>query len=257
MSNLQSVLKFLSNLGLSFEESQVYMALLEEGEMTVLEISRAKKISRTTVYRIVERLAAAGLAEETIQHKTRIWTPVSVQKLELLVKEQESKATYLRELLPDLQALLPALESINHAGMQIKIYKGQKGIEQLLWNQLKEESVQSFASKNMLQLTSKEFASKWTLESLFRKVTKQCLVSDLYVRDYMSGQKESENSPIEIRSINWKILDTVIHADIYGKTIAFYRTQNDEQIGIEIHNEQLAKLFRQLFVLGWNQAKNV
>ena len=55
----------LATLGLQKHEAIIYMALLEVGQGTVSEISKAAQLNRTTGYDILERLSLYGLANRT------------------------------------------------------------------------------------------------------------------------------------------------------------------------------------------------
>src|SRR5690606_24790627 len=135
MQSLDVVIKFLSYLGLDFDESKVYLTLLDKGPMTVLQISRATKISRTNVYRIADKLKEGGFLEEKVDSKKLLY-PVGMHKLEMLVKEQENRAEFLRNILPDIATIIPAATSMSQPDTKVLFYRGVEGIKQMVWNTL-------------------------------------------------------------------------------------------------------------------------
>jgi len=58
MSN--SIINELINLGLNEKEAKIYLALIENGEMTVSELSTTTKIQRTSLYDILPPFIHAG-----------------------------------------------------------------------------------------------------------------------------------------------------------------------------------------------------
>ena len=61
----------LITLGLSDEEIQVYLAALEHGSISVLEIAKATNIPRTTVYLLIDSLVKHGLLKLMVKGKKR------------------------------------------------------------------------------------------------------------------------------------------------------------------------------------------
>src|SRR5512145_2001758 len=116
MKNIEPVLKFLSQLGLDFFESKIYILLLEKGALTVLQLSRESKINRTGVYRLIEKLKDMGLIEEVLKDNKKLIVPASLNKLELMVKEQEAKADTLRKMLPEIATLISPNLSTSQPG---------------------------------------------------------------------------------------------------------------------------------------------
>ena len=65
----------LGKFGLSENEQEVYLLLLKRGWSTALQLARAGKVKRTTLYRVLETLAQKGLVETQLMIKPPFTMP--------------------------------------------------------------------------------------------------------------------------------------------------------------------------------------
>ncbi|MCX6739840.1 MAG: hypothetical protein NTZ49_01260 [Candidatus Parcubacteria bacterium] len=59
----------LTNLGLNDKESKVYLACLELGTSSILEIAKKSGVNRGTIYYIIEELKQKQLISQTTKKK--------------------------------------------------------------------------------------------------------------------------------------------------------------------------------------------
>jgi len=237
---------------LDFDESKVYLTLLDKGPMTVLQISRATKISRTNVYRIADKLKEGGFLEEKVDSKKLLY-PVGMHKLEMLVKEQENRAEFLRNILPDIATIIPAATSMSQPDTKVLFYRGVEGIKQMVWNTLQANNeCVGYTYRSLKEIVGEEFAQKWEKEFTFRKLKFRDLIGDEYLQSVKDKNAETYKSDwFETRFISSDILDITHQVDIYNDVVAYYAWHEDEIFGVEIYNKKIAKLQKQLFEVVW------
>lgn len=247
MQNIDVVIKFLSYLGLEFDESTVYLSLLNKGPMTVLELSRATKISRTNVYRIIERLKDQGFVEENVESTRKLVHPVGMHKLELLVKEQESKSEFLRSIFPEIATIIPASNSISQLETKVLFYKGKEGLKQIYWNAMNAtRECLSYTVQSLEDTIGEEPADSWKREFSARRLRLRELVGVGRVAniDKVDNRIDSRFISADILEINQQII-------IYNDVLAYFSFVDDEAFGVEIYNKNTAKIQRQLFEIVW------
>lgn len=260
MSHYDTILKFLGYLNLDIDESKVYLALVEKGELTVLQISREKKISRTNVYRIVDRLVERGLITEIKKDTKRLYNAVGIDQLEVLVKEEESRVEYLKEMLPQLQSILPNEQSIDQPGTHVKFYKGVNGIKQMVWNILESNGeVVGYTFRNLAEVVSRDFALKWMQEFSFRGLVFRDIITENYLgsvkNDTLASQVPTFKN--ETRFLPRTTLSITNQVDIYNNTVAYYHWHEGEILGVEVIDEKIAKFQKQLFEIVWRTAQRM
>lgn len=86
----------LKELGLTNQESKIYLALISLGKSSASIIAREAKTSYGTIYEILAQMERKGLVE-VVPEKTKKFIAVSPNKLMLLVKEKERRIKNLKE----------------------------------------------------------------------------------------------------------------------------------------------------------------
>ncbi len=260
MRSIDGIIKFLSNLGLNVDQSKIYLTLLDYPGITILQLSRESRISRTNVYRLVEDLKEIGLLEEIMRDNKRLLYPVGTHKLELIVKEQESKADFLRKILPELTSLITSSESITQPGTKIQVYKGVEGIKQMVWNTLRcNKEVIGYTFRSLKEIVGEKFESDWREEFIKRNLVIRDLVSDSYLAS-LAGESVKEleySNHFRTKYLSKTVLDINHQVDIYNDVLAFYLWYDTEIFGVEIYNKKISDMQKQLFELAWDRASDV
>jgi HTH-type transcriptional regulator, sugar sensing transcriptional regulator len=96
-----SLLRTLTDIGLSEKEARVYLALLELGEGTVSAIAQKAELKRAIIYVILQKLNKLGYISRVGQAKIERFT--AVDPLQLFNSEQ-SKITNFKYMLPLLRS---------------------------------------------------------------------------------------------------------------------------------------------------------
>ena len=113
---------FLKKLGLSERASTVYLTLLQNGRMSVTDLSKKTKLYRTMVYEAIAELEREGLATMSLKGKYKRYSAESPKKL-------EAKFLELSNQFDDELAQLTMLERAPMSCRPIvKYVEGQKGI---------------------------------------------------------------------------------------------------------------------------------
>lgn len=114
----------LIRLGLSPNQAKVYLACLQLGRASVLEIARTSHLKRPTVYLILESLQTLGLVAQTKQlNKTRFIAESPTKLVDHLAQQQKIAAT----MLPSLQAI----HNIDPDKPTITIEEGIEGVRKV------------------------------------------------------------------------------------------------------------------------------
>lgn len=135
MENVQQV---LIDSGLNEREANVYLAVLELGESTVLPIAKKAGIKRTYCYDILSSLANKGLVSYVQKNNRRRYHALDPKKMHMLLKNR----------FENFQEVLPQLSSLYKTSGKPKVsfYEGKNGIISIyeqLWNVKKVDAIAS------------------------------------------------------------------------------------------------------------------
>lgn len=245
----------LKPYGLTQEESSIYLSLLENNSSSALTISRHTHLSRTKVYRILDKLIQKQLIIQEYNQSGFKFKANHPSQLEFIITQKEAEIISLKQSLHQTVNLLQSHLNINHPNSQILYYRGQKGLSQVNWNLL-------HAKKEFLSYevdTADAYLPHHEAEKL-----RQALIDKNITSKTLMNKKISDNfSQIpkvylfqETRYISPKILtiksDIFIYNDIF--TICHY-LDNHDIFCLEIKNQFLADMQKQVFEVVWHQAR--
>lgn len=253
-SHITSLITYLRHLGLSQEEAAIYVSLTEQGGGTPLSISRVTGINRTKVYRTIETLSQSKLVNiEVREHSSRV-TPVQPERLAEIVKQRQQQAAELARNYPDMERKLAELGVKSRADTKVRFYRGKQGIEQMVWNVLKAKSeVVGYTYRDLADFVGEKYMGDFAAEFVRRNLA----MRDIYSDEYVKGKKSEQDwgGHIKSRYLPDKILAIPHQMDIYDDVVSFYNWHEGEVFGVEIHNEKVARLQKQLFELAWEKAE--
>lgn len=260
-SLLPTLKTFLLQLDLSPEETTLYSVLIQQGQQTILELSRLSGINRTKIYRVLEQMKKKGLIEEIVDENRMLAKAVGLHQIEYLVQEQEEKGAHLRKLFPMISSLLSSA-AMEQSDTKVLFYRGRDGIRQMLWNTLQTDKVgYGYTYRLMAEIVGLDFLKKWRNEWIHRKLLFKDIHSDAYVKsrgDMKDIRLEELSYPQEhfqTRYIPAAILDINHQSDIYNDVLTYYNWYEGEIFGVEIYNHKIARQQKQLFQLVWEKAR--
>ncbi|MBI3888163.1 hypothetical protein HY310_03810 [Candidatus Microgenomates bacterium] len=252
MVDSNEVYQFLKGLGLREEEITIFSALSYSGPLSTLELSRKIDIPRTSIYRILEEMKKQGFVEEVLDQYHTKSQAVSFDKIRELLKDKERQIKEISEKIPIVESFLSGRQSFDQPGTKVLFYRGVEGIKQMIWNSLKaKEQLRGFTFQNWNSLVSDKFICDWSYEFEAKNIPARDLVSDEYLKNRLATHHLGTWKNWTRRYFPNKKLTIDHQADIYNDTVAFYHWEAEEIFGVEIHNEKVAKLQKQIFDILW------
>ena len=235
----------LRSLGLLESEVKVYLAALERGPSTVIDIADGPKLSRPATYTAIDTLTARGLMSTVQMGKRRLFAEEHPDRLLEYAKRRESE---LAERIADLQRALPEL-ALRVGGDKpiVKVFEGKEGIhaiiEDLKQSQPKTLDEITNVSAMLTVLTVSDLAP---LRAELQKIGAR--IRGLYVGP-------AGSSPIsDARMLPAPFLQFKGDIEIYGDKVAFI-TFAGALHSVIIENAVIAQTVRTLFDLAWETAK--
>jgi len=240
--------RILEELGLTANESKVYLSLMELGSSSATQIIQKTGLHRAVVYDLLERLIEKGLVGFAIKGRKKYFEATNPERLREMLLEKEEK---LSEILPRLQEL-----SKFRTKLEVKIYKGTEGIKTVF------EDILISKPKEWLSLGSGGETYKLLPDFLehFHKVRikNKILVRGLFL-DNPTARKRGENLA-KMKSSDIKYLPksfiTPTVMNIYNDRVTLYSvTEGNIPFIILVENKELSKSFREYFEWLWKLSK--
>jgi HTH-type transcriptional regulator, sugar sensing transcriptional regulator len=243
------LLQTLANLGLSENESILYLTGLSLGKTTILELSKNSGLKRSTIYGVIETLKSKNLCYEIMDG----W------KKSFGMKEPSQLGVILDQKKQELQKILPEFESIlnlDQVSSGIEFHKDLVGVKAIyneiienicdggfqyiigdldLWYELDRDFFEDY-------LTEKTKLSKkhnFDVKAIFRKTDKSAVA-------HIKRQKEL--------NMQTKLIDLVDNTPnfILTQDILVIQQLIDPIHAIVIRNKGIIKLQKAMFEMIWS-----
>lgn len=256
--NNDEVINRLKGFGLEEREAQVYLTLLQKVILTPLELSRITGINRTTLYRLLEKLKEEGLVEEVLGQKSTSFQAVNPEKLRFLLAKKEAGLAELKQKLNSLLPFLSKIEDVSPSPTRMIYFRGQSGLQQLLWNTLSAagSEVVGYGHFSWNEGVGEKFAEKLRQEYVDRKIRSLEISNNDLPKDFTKNQRYLEKF-YEYRLIPKTKIEINHDTYIYKDVFSFYYVYQGDLFGIEIHNTEIARTQKQIFNILWKMAQKM
>ncbi len=245
----------LRKAGLTDGESKVYLALIRIGESTIGPILEESRITKSIIYRILERLIEKGLVSYVVKDDIKHYQAAPPNQLLDYVDSQKRK---LEETRKELAKAIPELllQRSSQKLNQATVYEGFKGIMTVYekrFEKLKEGD--EYLNLGLPAKQPEYYHAFWEKDHVLRakKKIKAKLLYDVDVSDdtliNRNGYKfcDARRMPIDIETPAWIL--------IYKDTVVIAIPQGVQPLAIEIVNQEVADSFRKYFNWFWDNSK--
>lgn len=257
LNNKNTIFASLKKLGLSNEECEVYVSLLEKSG-SHLEVARRTGVNRTKVYRIADELEKRGLITDSQTDTGRQLMANDPANLEIGIKTEEArverKKKLLGEALPGLQQLFSAGLEFGDTDFEVNTYEGSDGFKQMLWNELKtKDEILIFGSGSIKDLVdSQTWAEKHRQKTLEANYVIREILNPDGKPNVFTANQEFVEKVYQRRYIEADILPLRLQLCIYNDVVAIYNWRDGKKVGLEIKNKSFAQMQRAIFEQYWS-----
>ena len=242
--------KELESLGLSKNESSIYLFLLKKGSTTTGAIIKETKIANSRVYESLNSLIDKGLVTYIVQKNGKSFQAVNPKKLLEIEEERKNK---IEKIMPNL-INLKSLETIE---TKTAIYEGFEGFKVAFKKIIddcpeKEEiyilgfSEQPFATKSL-----RVFLNNMNLKSAQKK-QKLKIIMDRSAKKTLGKDREKEKY-VEVKYMpRGYISPTAV--DVFEDYVYMFLWE-EKPFVFMIKNKRIAESFKQYFKFLWHIAQ--
>jgi len=232
----------LMGLGLSETESNIYLCLLRDKNISAVKIAKETGIHRRTVYDNLEMLLKKGLASFKIDDGIKHFSANNPGVLK----------TCLEEKMSTLDAVMPLLMQEygkDNDGLKIQVLKGKQSAKMIMDDVIASGDTLLWLGGRMYFLDYFRY-SKAFVKSKLSKIRIRMIQPD--VENIES--KMSEICPVESRIIPARYKSPVGFA-VYGNKVALGTLETQDVTMILIENKAFSDAFRNYFEIIWSFAE--
>ena len=244
MEEYEEIKAVLERVGLSHNETKVYVTLLRLGSAMAGKIAKEAMMDRTSCYDSLKRLLKKGLISYALEANRRLFKIEHPQRLLQNLKEKEE----------EIERIMPQLLSIYKKEKEkynVTLYKGYKGLKAVFEDILEEAK----NKENCVIDSSGVFVKRMPYYALH--FIKGLEKNKIKVRHIVRIGKEIHPSKTtEVRYFSKKLKETLVTTNIYDNKIAII-LWTEEPEAIVIDNREAAEAYRDYFEILWKHAKKL
>jgi sugar-specific transcriptional regulator TrmB len=237
--------EILKDLGLSMNESKVFLALIELGQTTVGNISKKCKVHRTNVYDSLGKLESRDLVICTEKQGTKYFDAKNPEELMNFLKKKQER---LQEVLP--QFLLDyKLASKN---TKAHIFEGVKAIHDIL------EGFLNYKEPVLVYGVPKEapqMLGDWLKPHHKKRVSEKIMMKHIYNEDAKERIKYLNKMPYTEAKYLPNEYNSPVSTEICGEEVIFIFWKT-APIVVHIKSKEIADYYKKYFEILWRMAKN-
>jgi len=252
MDQVALIKKYLQKIGIAPEATTTYVALVQQGPSSALQLAKQTAISRTQIYRHLEALQKHGLVSvEQLSYGT-LYRPLPIENIEGILADREAETAAIRRNLTAMAATLQALAGGSGPKATVQHYYGIAGIKQANWNITHANGeYRCFEAAHLSAHLDKAFARRHRERCIERQLVSYDLTNDLVVR--ATDIEPFEPSRTFIRHIDPHVLRMSFEMVLYNDVVTLL--DFEKLSAVEINHPALSSMMRQLFDVMWAIAK--
>lgn len=242
---LNMIKEILRKLGMTQNEVEVYLTLLNSGELSVNEIGTKSGLHRQVCYDALDRLLEKGFVSYIIKNNKKFFKPLNPDKI---IDYLDEKKLEIDSILPKLNAMFRA----EREETEVEVIKG-KNVLRTIYNDIfrilkeKKETLYAMGIEETKFLKFDEIAIKQHISKLRKNRLKEKLLSKQSATYFFEGpQSEYRLIPDHLFNPN--------PTHIYGDKVAII-IWGHPAYGVIIKNKQVADANRKYFQMLWKMAK--
>jgi len=244
--------KSLTSLGLDKNESAAYLAMLEFGPASVLQIAKKSGINRSMLYDILDSLISKGLVYKSIRGK----------KVRFVARQPEALQNLLAEKMEKLEKLMPSLKALSEKGEYkpaMTFHEGLKGIKQVYLGAVhsKEKKLYAFVGVESLLSKTKVLEKFWD-EKFKIERKKRNVFGQLLVPDNAAGrafQKKDNQNFRESRLVDAAKYNFPAEVLMYDNIVAFISYTQHEEFAMAIESPAIAQTLKMAWQFMWEASE--
>lgn len=237
----------LIELGLTKNESRIYLSLLELGGSNPTKIASASGVHRVNVYDGLNKLKDRGLVSESTDKSKKIYTAAPPQSLKNLLHEKEIK---LNKIIPQLE-----LSGTLHKGKHdVQVFEGYDYIRNMFLNflELNEDILDLRVPKFVLESMGSYFQS----EIHKRRIAQKQNMYHIYNKDALERINFLNTLPFTHAGYLDESENHNVTTTICGNQVAiqvYYEDPKHKPMTILIKNKEIADAYKNNFFILWEK----
>jgi len=243
MHKNEEIAKVLESIGLSKNETEIYLDLLINGKSSANDISKRTSIHRTNVYDILENLSRKGIADKIIENDKNFFYPAPPKDLLDSLKQTQNV----------FEKILPELESMQTQKVEerkVSVSEGLTSVKNIILSLLINKSpIYVYGMPKEVMGILGSFIDDFHKE----RISQGIIFKGIYNQSAMKTIKDLNCMTLTEARYFPSTYDSKISTTICGNKVILQFWELPTS-AVVIENESIAKTYKNFFDILWNEA---
>lgn len=244
---MEELRKALKSLGLSEQETEIYIKLLYLKQSTASNIGKQLKMHRRGVYDITERLLKKGILTSVEKDGKKYFMPIDPQQILDILAEKEREFREGQEILSEIMPRLGQMTSGEDAGAEMLF--GKEGIKALYMDELRE-------GKTIHIICTSIDRTEEILGNFLVSYTRDRIRKKIPIKAIVARGAKTDMEKYGLMEVRYLPADQISPASmsVYGNKLAI-TLWSGAPITILVKSREIAESFRNHFEMIWKTSK--
>lgn len=241
----------LYKVGMEPTVAEIYLILIENGEMTVPKILEKTPLSRATVYEALPLLLSQGFLEYRKEGRVAFYKPTHPSKLTSLMEEKKRETALLEGEMNETIRSLSGTFNLAFNKPGVKFYEGLDGLKEVLYHSLTAtDKIFTFVNSDIVEQYLAKVDEEYRSERIKRGIKKDIIMADTPAARNFVQSMNHELTEVKLLNANEYPFHTAV--EIYNNTVSYLTIEKDQIVAVLIEHPQIAAYHKSMFRYFWN-----
>lgn len=238
--------QLLEAVGLTKNQSRIYLILIENGELTPPEIAKLSGESRANAYMVLRRLEQLELIEKMTNSKKVSYQALNPVALEKLIETKRLETSRIEN---QVKLAMPQMLSYYYSFTEkpgIRLLQGTEGLKEIYNDTLRtKKDIYFMRTPAEVQVMGEDFFARYKKRRAELGITTYAIT----VGPYSLRRTLQDDALKMVRTwINASDYTAPVEINVYGDKVA-YLVYGEEIMGVVIQSKFIAESMRQIFAI--------
>ena len=246
-----SLLTTLEHAGFDGISAEIYLILVQNGEMSVPNILEYTNLSRASVYEALSELLVHDFVEYRKEGRNAYYTPAHPNRLFGLIEEKKRNFALLEEEMKQTIQTLTGTYNLVISKPGLRFFEGRDGFKEALDDTLtSQEPIYTFVNLDDVEKYVDDINKTYVSQRRAKGVEKRLLLLDTPGnREYI---KKQGGSLSDTRFLPKEVVPFKTGMQIYDGKISYFTLRKDNLIAVIIEDKDIYQMNRNLFEYLWS-----
>lgn len=245
---IDTIKKALNELGLSNNETNVLLVLLQERSLKVHAVSKFANLNRTTTYGVLKSLITKGLVSSINRKGISEFQAIEPDHLVNYIDKKQQELNTQKEEIKKVLPELKKMQTKKNPFPRVRFFEGLSGMKQAY-----EDTLENNREKKLLDLTGtdavfKRMGQEWVEYYVQKRTRLGIACIDIAPNtEWSRASRQRDEELLRVTKLIPERYSFDTEIDIYDNKIGIFSFSENQPLAVIIEDEKISHTLKMLF----------